>query len=438
MPRHQSDIEKYVSGRLSAREENELEKKALNDPFVSDALEGAEQISADAYEADVGELHARLEQRIKRGKVVPMWRLVARIAAGLLLVVLTGYFLYGLLDKPDQPIASSNTAPDNEPTTITADTVVNHIQRDTIQDNFQADAAHAPRVEEKARTDEDLLALDQPTQASDLPVVVEPSSEGLAAPTQAAEESRIVESDEEGFVAKKSSEDRDVGRSKMQSAPSVAQERSASEQNLRVITGQVISGEDLEPMPGVNVIADKSNQGAVTDAEGKFKISVAPSDRQLTLSFIGMQPKEVPLVGELADDPDLQVTLQPDVAQLSEVVVVGYSDDLAYGTGTLPTLQLASPKGGKRAFQKYLESNIRYPKKAVENKVEGKVTVQFSVQASGDLSDFKVLKGIGYGCDEEVIRLIKEGPAWQPTRRTEEPVADKVKVRVRFSLKNKD
>jgi hypothetical protein len=47
------------------------------------------------------------------------------------------------------------------------------------------------------------------------------------------------------------------------------------------------------------------------------------------------------------------------------------------------------------------------------------------------------LKGIGYGCDEEVIRLIKEGPRWVPTRKNKEPVRDKVKVRLRFALPKK-
>jgi hypothetical protein len=50
------------------------------------------------------------------------------------------------------------------------------------------------------------------------------------------------------------------------------------------------------------------------------------------------------------------------------------------------------------------------------------------------LTDFKVLKGIGYGCDEEVIRLVKEGSAWSPTLRDNLAVTEKARVQFRFKL----
>jgi TonB family protein len=98
---------------------------------------------------------------------------------------------------------------------------------------------------------------------------------------------------------------------------------------------------------------------------------------------------------------------------------------------------MAAPAGGRKAFKQYLETNLRYPEQALKNNVEGKVTVQFTVESNGKLSDFKVLKGLGYGCDEEVIRLIQQGPAWSPSKRSTEPIRDKVKVRLRFSLPKK-
>jgi hypothetical protein len=64
------------------------------------------------------------------------------------------------------------------------------------------------------------------------------------------------------------------------------------------------------------------------------------------------------------------------------------------------------------------------------------VTVQFTVQINGQLGDFEILKGIGYGCDDEVIRLIKQGPAWEPTKKGNQPVTDKVKVRLKFEIPN--
>ena len=70
----------------------------------------------------------------------------------------------------------------------------------------------------------------------------------------------------------------------------------------------------------------------------------------------------------------------------------------------------------------------------MEKKVDGKVTIQFTVEATGQLSDFKVVKGIGSGCDEEVIRLIQQGPTWTPAKKNNSSLKESVKVRMKFEL----
>jgi TonB family protein len=100
-------------------------------------------------------------------------------------------------------------------------------------------------------------------------------------------------------------------------------------------------------------------------------------------------------------------------------------------------MELATPEGGRKAFKQYLEKNLQYPEQALKNEVEGKVTVQFTIGMTGQLSDFKVIRGVGFGCEEEVIRLIKQGPKWSPTKKNEAPVKDRVRVRMRFSLPKK-
>lgn len=70
--------------------------------------------------------------------------------------------------------------------------------------------------------------------------------------------------------------------------------------------------------------------------------------------------------------------------------------------------------GGSKALAKYLGSAIRYPAKARENKTEGKVYIGFIVEKNGTLTDFKVIKGIGDGCDEEAIRVLKLSANWKP------------------------
>ena len=72
------------------------------------------------------------------------------------------------------------------------------------------------------------------------------------------------------------------------------------------------------------------------------------------------------------------------------------------------------PKKGFVSFYKYIRKKLRYPAAARKNKVEGKVFVQFIIDKNGDVTESKVIQGIGYGCDEEAVKAISEAPPWQP------------------------
>jgi protein TonB len=70
--------------------------------------------------------------------------------------------------------------------------------------------------------------------------------------------------------------------------------------------------------------------------------------------------------------------------------------------------------GGEDAMIEYLRSKMNYPKGASSMGLEGTVFVQFVVNTKGLISDIKVLKGLGMGCEREAIRVIKTMPAWTP------------------------
>jgi TonB family protein len=63
--------------------------------------------------------------------------------------------------------------------------------------------------------------------------------------------------------------------------------------------------------------------------------------------------------------------------------------------------------GGKSAFKEYVKKNLVYPEKALEKKVEGVVHLNARIDDNGMVSEVAVEKGIGFGCDEEAQRLIK-------------------------------
>jgi TonB family protein len=94
----------------------------------------------------------------------------------------------------------------------------------------------------------------------------------------------------------------------------------------------------------------------------------------------------------------------------------------------------ANPTGGYGAFNQYLAGNLQYPAAATENKVEGQVPIEFLVEEDGSLSNFAIKKPLGFGCDKEAIRLIKDGPKWNPATENGKAISKKVAVTVNFKL----
>jgi hypothetical protein len=90
--------------------------------------------------------------------------------------------------------------------------------------------------------------------------------------------------------------------------------------------------------------------------------------------------------------------------------------------------QKATFQGGMGAFGKFLIKNLRCPKEAARAGVGGKIYVEFIVEKDSTISNFNVLKSVGLGWDEEVIRVLKLSPKWIPAK-------DKSKsVRSKFTL----
>lgn len=96
----------------------------------------------------------------------------------------------------------------------------------------------------------------------------------------------------------------------------------------------------------------------------------------------------------------------------------------------------AQPTLGKAEYLKYLRANVKYPTAAIDNHISGEVIVSFIVNSDSTLTDFKIEKGIGYGCDQELIRLIKGGPPWIPATKEGAFVNERTKVSFVFDRPN--
>lgn len=64
-------------------------------------------------------------------------------------------------------------------------------------------------------------------------------------------------------------------------------------------------------------------------------------------------------------------------------------------------------EGGPQAMKKFVRKNLRYPKEALEKKTQGTVHLKYDIDHKGKVFDARVVSGIGHGCDEEAIRLVK-------------------------------
>ena len=84
--------------------------------------------------------------------------------------------------------------------------------------------------------------------------------------------------------------------------------------------------------------------------------------------------------------------------------------------------QLPEFPGGTDGLLRYLSQNLKYPAEARKKDIEGRVLVKFVVCKDGTLCDEEVVKGIGGGCEQEVIRVVKAMPKWKPGRQGGEPV----------------
>ena len=90
--------------------------------------------------------------------------------------------------------------------------------------------------------------------------------------------------------------------------------------------------------------------------------------------------------------------------------------------------------GGDAALYKWLGENLKYPEEAKELGIQGRVFVSFVVEPDGSTSNVVVKRGIGGGCDEEAIRIVKAMPKWGAGKQRGQPVRVQFNLPIKFTL----
>lgn len=109
------------------------------------------------------------------------------------------------------------------------------------------------------------------------------------------------------------------------------------------------------------------------------------------------------------------------------------------GTGTSKTFiwveEMPMFPGGENEMLKFISKNIKYPSEARENNISGIVNISFIVDQKGDIKNIELLRGIGGGCEEEAIRVIKTMPTWKPGKQNGQAVNVQFQLPISFTLK---
>ena len=90
--------------------------------------------------------------------------------------------------------------------------------------------------------------------------------------------------------------------------------------------------------------------------------------------------------------------------------------------------------GGMDALYKYLSENLHYPEQAMENGIQGRVYIRFVIEIDGRVTNAKVVRGIGGGCDEEALRVVNAMPKWTPGKQHDKAVRVWYNLPINFKL----
>ena len=152
-------------------------------------------------------------------------------------------------------------------------------------------------------------------------------------------------------------------------------------------------------------------------------------------------PIEQPVIQEIPDEVEIEekieVNFDVDVQEetvIKEVViadapVVQKADEIFDVVENSPEFP-----GGMEAWNEYLRKNLKYPTQARRMGIEGTVYVVFVVNTDGTVQDVELLRGIGGGCDEEALRVVKGAPKWTPGKQRGRPVRVRMRLPIRFKL----
>lgn len=352
----------YIRGQRKGKEAHRLEKEAMKDPFLADAMDGY-QIVEGNHEEKLNNLRKQIRNRTyKKRNYAMAWSVAASLLIG---ISISGYFLF------QKDTLTEKQYTEDKVTDILFEEELIPIEPE------QPDVMAKVSPKDTAKKSSSGLVSENRKSKQITPLAASPAlqEESLIAPI--AEE----EVEEEADLLTD-----DISSTKVISRSTISKE----------IKGKV-TDKNGEPLPGASVIIKDSNIGTVADTDGNFTLRTTRNEK-LHIDYIGYEPVTLPV----DTGKNMLIAMNENHQTLDEVVVTKY------------TKRNSSPEPviGKKEYKKYLENHLIRPTDSECTNVRGKVIITFLINENGRPYDFIIKKSLCPSADKEAIRLIKEGPDW--------------------------
>lgn len=380
------DIVRYHQGLLTPQEMHQMERAALEDPFLADAMDG--YTHAQQPREDVAALRQELARRTgRKGVVVPLRaRTFLRIAALFVLLAGFGWIAYQYdTGNKDLAVQQEKAAPAAKETAVppaaTADSIGHTYEPAVPQDQT---AVARPGVHRERKT----AAPEEPATAAAAPSIE------AAAETIDREEvaTRNVKSATAPAAA---------------GAAEQAQNRGVPA-SANYISGKVVDNNNMAvPHAQVNVLQQKTSVRA--DANGAFSIPAQDSTVTVTVQSEGYQEQQASLKNNAAN----RVVLQPSEAAVNEVVISKNSSKRKQ-PATRVTLDGAAPVRDARNYERFILEQLE-PFESNVATIGGTVELAFDIDAAGKPVNIEIEKSSCTRCDSAAMKALQFGPRLKKT-----------------------
>lgn len=425
------DIERYINGGMSAKEMHDMEKAALQDPFLADAIEGYSEASMQQSHQHLNEITALLQKDNATAKVVTMpvrnfqW---LRIAAMVIVIAGIGAFSLYLIDNNKQPVnneiaavkESKDHAASTDTATITIETDAGKLTSKADTTTYTAQkriAKHKQQIPEN-----ELKLSDNTIAASRLPQTT--LSSHLTLSEDSDKYNKVIANQDDsvsflsGFASGVEIQKRDTNIKKA----TIVLRGTSNNVKLNNFSGY-IKDNNNQPVP--DALINAGRQAVLADKNGYFNLQSPDSTLQVAVSSIGFETANT----GLKEGNTNNIVIAPDAQSLSEVVVTGYTSQRKEETKNTHT-DSTFPAGGWESFQQYVYRKMNMPFDSANvnySTTHGDVEIEFSVNENGDPYNFKVVRSLGKEKDDKAIDAIKNGPRWITSKKNR-----KAKVAIRL------